>query len=150
MAPSDLILAVDQGSSATKALLVSEDGSVVATATTQVASTFPHPGWVEQAPLEIWRGVQTAVAACLHAAPAARVSAVALTNQRESLLLWDRRTGEPLSPLIGWQDQRTQAYCDTLRPFAGPIVNGERPVLGATFYAPGAPRMAWGGVRYRF
>jgi len=114
MAPSDLILAVDQGSSATKALLVSEDGSVVATATTQVASTFPHPGWVEQAPLEIWRGVQTAVAACLHAAPAARVSAVALTNQRESLLLWDRRTGEPLSPLIGWQDQRTAAACAAL------------------------------------
>src|SRR3954467_3916066 len=104
MASSDLILAVDQGSSATKALLVSDDGNVVATATTAVSSTFPHPGWVEQEPLEIWLSVQAAVTACLYAAPTARVAAVALTTQRESLLLWDRRTGEPLSPLISWQD----------------------------------------------
>jgi glycerol kinase len=115
MAPGDLILAVDQGSSATKALLVGDDGSAVATATAPVSSTFPHPGWVEQAPLSIWHSVRAAVTACLHATPAARVSAVAFTNQRESMLVWDRRTGEPLSPLISWQDQRTAAACAALR-----------------------------------
>jgi glycerol kinase len=79
-----------------------------------VASTFPHPGWVEQAPLDLWQSVQSAITACLYAAPAARISAVALTNQRESLVVWDRRTGEPLSPLISWQDQRTAATCAAL------------------------------------
>src|SRR6185369_13375571 len=69
---------------------------------------------VEQEPMEIWRSVQAAVTSCLHAASAARISAVALTNQRESLLLWDRRTGEPLSPLISWQDQRTASACAAL------------------------------------
>ena len=123
MAPGEVILAVDQGSSSTKALLVSADGTAVASASAPVSSTFPQPGWVEQSPQEIWDSVRRAVAACLDALPSARVSAVALSNQRESVLLWDRRTGEPLSPLISWQDQRTAAACAALLDAGhGPVV----------------------------
>jgi glycerol kinase len=123
MASNEVILAVDQGSSATKALLVSGDGIAVASASAPVTSTFPHPGWVEQAPQEIWHSVRFAVAACLSGRPSARVSAVALTNQRESMLLWDRHNGEPLSPLISWQDQRTAAICAALLDAGhGPMV----------------------------
>ena len=123
MAHGDVILAVDQGSSSTKALLVSADGIAVAAAAAPVSSTFPHPGWVEQSPHEIWQSVQRAVASCLEAMPPARVVAVGLTNQRESMLLWDRRTGEPLSPLISWQDQRTAAACAALLDAGhGPVV----------------------------
>jgi glycerol kinase len=114
MSRDEVILAVDQGSSSTKALLVAGDGTVVARATAPVSSTFPHPGWVEQSPQEIWDSVQRAVAACLDGIPSARVAAVALSNQRESLLLWDRRSGRALSPLISWQDQRTAAACAAL------------------------------------
>src|SRR5688500_17760686 len=123
MASTEVILAVDQGSSATKALLVAGDGTAVAAASAPVASTFRHPGWVEHSPQEIWHSVRLAVAACLDALPAARVSAVAFTNQRESMLLWDRRTGEPLGPLISWQDQRTAAACAALLDAGhGPMV----------------------------
>jgi glycerol kinase len=123
MAPDDVILAVDQGSSSTKALLVSGDGAAVASASAPVSSTFPQPGWVEQSPQEIWDSVRHAVAACLAAMPSARVAAVAFSNQRESVLLWDRHTGEPLSPLISWQDQRTAAACAALLDAGhGPVV----------------------------
>ena len=123
MPPDEVILAVDQGSSSTKALLVSAEGAAVASASAPVSSTFPQPGWVEQSPQEVWDSVRRAVAACLDAAPAARVAAMAFANQRESVLVWDRRTGEPLSPLISWQDQRTAAACAALLDAGhGPVV----------------------------
>jgi glycerol kinase len=123
MAPGEVILAVDQGSSSTKALLVSADGTAVASASAPVSSTYPQPGWVEQSPQEIWDSVRHAVTACLDGMPSARVAAVAFSNQRESVLLWDRQTGEPLSPLISWQDQRTAAACAALLDAGhGPVV----------------------------
>ena len=85
------------------------------TAMWPVGETHPHPGWVEQDPVAIWHSVQRAVAECLDGSEASRVVAVGLSNQRESIVLWDRLSGEPLSPVISWQDQRTAALCDTLR-----------------------------------
>jgi glycerol kinase len=101
------VLAIDQGTSATKCLLLAPDGSVLRRTAVPLESSYPHPGWVEQDPEQIWDSVVQAVRNCLSGLPAAAIAAVGLSTQRESVLLWDRRTGRPLTPLLGWQDQRT-------------------------------------------
>jgi glycerol kinase len=106
-----LILAIDQGTSATKAALVSQSGDVVARATASVPVRHPQRGWVEQSPAEIWHSLQQSVQDCLSGTEPGRLAGLGLSTQRESLLLWDRRTGETLSPLISWQDQRTAVMC---------------------------------------
>ncbi|MFI6738848.1 glycerol kinase [Nonomuraea sp. NPDC050451] len=111
---SPLILAIDQGTSSTKALLVDESGRVVSRAVVPVAESQPRPGWVEQSAGELWQSVRRAVAECVAPEQAARVAGVGFSNQRESLVLWERRTGEPAGPLISWQDQRTAAQCHEL------------------------------------
>ena len=113
--PCPLILAVDQGTSATKCALVDRTGAIVARGRADLAEHRPQPGWVEQDAAEIWASVRRAVADCLDGRDAGQVAAVGLSNQRESLLLWDRRSGEALSPVISWQDQRTVGICDRLR-----------------------------------
>ncbi len=102
-----LLLAVDQGTSATKALLLAGDGSVLHRASVRVGIRHPRPGWVEQDADDILRSVHEAIRACLAAAPGP-VAAVGISSQRESAVIWDRRTGRPLGPVLGWQDRRTQ------------------------------------------
>ena len=109
------ILAIDQGTTNTKVLLFDETATVVAQATRPVSIQFPQPGWVEQDPRAIWRSVDEALCECLAAAGDARVDAVAIANQRETVLLWDRETGAPAGPAIVWQCRRTSGFCDTLR-----------------------------------
>lgn len=110
------ILAIDQGTTNTKALLIDETGAVVARASEPVEVRFPQPGWVEEDPLELWRTVQDAAAACLAAAgPRIDIAAIAVTNQRESAIAWDRASGRPLGPCIVWQCRRTAAACADLR-----------------------------------
>ncbi|MGD0607600.1 MAG: FGGY family carbohydrate kinase [Streptosporangiaceae bacterium] len=106
-----LILAIDQGTSATKAALVNQAGDVVARAAAGLAVHHPHRGWVEQSPAEIWHSLHSSVKDCLSGTDHGRLAGLGLSTQRESLLLWDRRTGETLSPLISWQDQRTAVMC---------------------------------------
>jgi len=110
-----LILSIDQGTSSTKCLLVNDAGRVVARGSAALDERHPRPGWVEQDGLEIVRSVQQAVRACLEGQDVRRVVAVGISNQRESLVAWDPRNGEPLGPVVSWQDQRTAALCDALR-----------------------------------
>jgi glycerol kinase len=110
-----MLLAVDQGTSATKAILVDHAGAIVARAAASVALATPRAGWVEQSAEEIWRSVQAAVAQCLADQDPSAVTAVGLSTQRESLVLWERGSGLPLGPLLSWQDQRTTADCERLR-----------------------------------
>src|SRR5580693_8418933 len=112
MPPADpLVLAIDQGTSATKAALVNQAGHVVARAAADLPVRHPRRGWVEQSPAEIWRSLTESVQGCLSGIDASRLAGIGLSTQRESLLLWDRRTGQALSPLISWQDQRTASMC---------------------------------------
>jgi len=106
------VLAIDQGTSSTKAVLVADDGIVLARASARVKCAYPHPGWVEQDPDELWDSVQAVIAAMPRGTP---IDAIALSTQRESAVIWDRRTGEPAGPVIGWQDGRTAPECDRLR-----------------------------------
>lgn len=107
MATADTILAIDQGTSSTKCLLVDTAGSPVATGSAPLGETCPKPGWVEQDPEALWQSVVRAVEGTLAGIDPARIAAVGLSTQRESILLWDRRTGAAISPLLSWQDQRT-------------------------------------------
>src|SRR5262245_4312834 len=115
MATDPLILTIDQGTSATKCLLVGATGTVVSRAAAPVAVQYPQPGWVEQSPQDVWRSVMDAVRACLDGQDGDRVIAVGLSSQRESALVWERATGTPLGPLLGWQDQRTAPAARRLR-----------------------------------
>jgi glycerol kinase len=108
------ILAIDQGTTNTKVLLFDDESRVVARASQPVAIAFPQPGWVEQDPAAIWRSVEDAMASCLSAA-GVKPDALAVTNQRESVLVWERASGSPLGPCITWQCRRTSAFCDELK-----------------------------------
>jgi len=105
----DCVLAIDQGTSATKGILVDAEGRIVAKAAAPLGEAYPQPGWVEQDVEAIWTSVRTAVAQCLAQRADARVVAVGLSTQRESALVWERDGARPLSPLLSWQDQRTNA-----------------------------------------
>ncbi|TDC85749.1 glycerol kinase, partial [Nonomuraea deserti] len=114
MTADPLVLGVDQGTSATKAIVVDASGETVARASAPLAQRHPAPGMVEQDGEELWRSVRDAVSACLAGAPPGRVTAVGLSVQRESLILWDRASGAPLSPLVSWQDRRGTDLCARL------------------------------------
>lgn len=101
-----MILAVDQGTSSTKGTLFDPTGQPVASASVPLGQTHPRPGWVEQDALEILDGVRDVVA---RLADGNHITAVALSTQRESAVVWDRATGQPVGPMLGWQDRRTSS-----------------------------------------
>ena len=112
----DLVLAIDQGTSATKCVLVDARGRIVAKAAVPVGERYPQPGWVEQDAEDIWDSVRAAVAQCLARNDRARVVAVGLSTQRESALIWQRDGTQALTPLLSWQDQRTVALRERIAP----------------------------------
>ncbi|MFN6304321.1 MAG: FGGY family carbohydrate kinase, partial [Planctomycetota bacterium] len=111
------VLALDQGTTSSRAILYNHAGDILGVAQKEFQQIFPRSGWVEHNPLEIWES-QLAVARqvlqeCkLHASD---VSAIGITNQRETTVVWDRRTGQPIYNAIVWQDRRTADYCDELK-----------------------------------
>jgi glycerol kinase len=115
MSRPKLILAVDQGTTNTKALLMDRAGSVLLRASRPLAVSFPQPGWVEQDARDLWTSVTEAVDECLAQCGDAEIAAVGISNQRESAVVWDRRTGTPAGPCVIWQCRRTAAFCDELR-----------------------------------
>jgi glycerol kinase len=109
------ILAIDQGTTNTKVLLVGPRGGIVAEGAAPASPTFPRPAWVEQDPMALWDSVLWALEACLAQPGASVPAALAITNQRESVLLWERSTGEPLGPVVSWQCRRSGEICQRLR-----------------------------------
>ncbi|MFC7297828.1 glycerol kinase GlpK [Herminiimonas aquatilis] len=111
------ILAIDQGTTSSRAILFNHAGQIHGTAQQEYAQIFPEPGWVEHNANDIWHS-QLAVARQVlkeHDLNATDIAAIGITNQRETTVLWDRKTGEPLANAIVWQDRRTAALCDQLR-----------------------------------
>jgi glycerol kinase len=111
------ILALDQGTTSSRALLLGQGGHVHGLAQTPFRQIFPKPGWVEHDPVEIWSsqfGVAMEALAQVDA-KADSLAAIGITNQRETTILWDRKTGEPIYNAIVWQDRRTSGFCDRLR-----------------------------------
>ena len=116
-----VVAALDQGTTSTRCLLVNHGGEVVASHQIEHAQIYPKPGWVEHDPGEIWQKTQSVVRLALEkaGATAADVAAVGITNQRETTVVWDRNTGEPLHPAIVWQDMRTDKICRQLAEEGG-------------------------------
>jgi glycerol kinase len=110
-----LILAIDQGSTNSKAVVFDDQGLAVARGSRALSTQFPQAGWVEQDPLEIWSSVVAAVQASLDGIDPAEIVAVGVSNQRESAIVWDRASGEPMGPCVTWQCRRTSPLCDELR-----------------------------------
>ncbi|HYH10670.1 MAG TPA: glycerol kinase GlpK [Thermoanaerobaculia bacterium] len=109
------ILALDQGTTSSRAILFDRGGNVLAVAQREFRQFYPQPGWVEHDPEEIWRSQIEVAAECLWKVPDVEVAGIGITNQRETTIVWDRRTGEPIANAIVWQDRRTASYCDALR-----------------------------------
>jgi len=109
-----VLLAIDQGTTSTRAILFDGDGNQLALARRPLRSRFPKPGWVEQDPEEIWRTTREVVAEVAGAAGEGGIWAVGITNQRETVCVWDPRDGTPLAPAIVWQDRRTAELCARL------------------------------------
>ncbi len=109
-----LILAIDQGTTNTKAALVDGTGKIVAQASSPLTSTYPRPGWAEQSASDIWKSVQSVIGALAPKPNARAIIGIAIANQRETLIVWDARTGQPLCPAILWQCRRSAAACAAL------------------------------------
>ena len=108
------VLALDEGTTNAKALAVADDGTVLAAGSAPVPVSYPQPGWVEQDAEAIWRAQSAAIAACLDGVGGAP-EGITISNQRESVVCWDARSGRALGPVLGWQDSRTAEFCDWLR-----------------------------------
>jgi glycerol kinase len=111
------VLALDQGTTGSTALVVDGDGAVRARGYAELPQHFPRPGWVEHDPEDIWSTMETAAGQALHAAgiTGADVAAIGITNQRETAVLWERASGRPVHPAIVWQCRRTAEMCDRLK-----------------------------------
>src|SRR5215813_7963744 len=118
------VLAIDQGTTSTRAILFDAAGRPRSTAQIELTQFHPRPGWVEHDPEELWRGV---VSTCREVAAAADgpIAAIGVTNQRETTVLWDRATGRPVHNAIVWQDRRTADACAALR------AGGHEPAIAA-------------------
>lgn len=121
------VLALDQGTTNTKALLISDTGRVLARASAPLQTQYPRAGWAEQSAQEIWASVRSVIAQVVEQVGPSGVDAIAIANQRETLVLWDSQTGEPACPAILWQCRRTAEDCAAL------IAAGhDRSVIAAT------------------
>ncbi|HLN60692.1 MAG TPA: FGGY family carbohydrate kinase, partial [Symbiobacteriaceae bacterium] len=111
------ILALDQGTTSSRAILFNKDGLPVAQLNQEFPQIYPQPGWVEHNPTAIWES-QVAVARQLldqAGVTALEIAAIGITNQRETTVVWDKTTGEPVHHAIVWQCRRTAGYCDDLK-----------------------------------
>ncbi len=113
----EYLLALDQGTTSSRALLFGRDGSIVGLAQKELSQYYPHPGWVEHDASEIWSDQLTVIRKAISDAKieAYQIAAIGLTNQRETSLVWDRSTGQPIARAIVWQDRRTTELCSRLQ-----------------------------------
>jgi glycerol kinase len=136
------ILAIDQGTTNTKALLVGPDGVILTRASRPMSLSHPQPGWAEQNADHIWASVVAVIDDLLAAAPAVSIAAVAISNQRETIVAWDADTGRPVAPAISWQCRRSSDLCAKLKADGLEAFVAERSGLGLDPLFPAA-KLAW-------
>jgi glycerol kinase len=138
------ILALDQGTTSSRAIVFDHDGAIRAVAQKEFTQIFPQAGWVEHDPQEIWAsqiGVAVEALGRAHVRPK-DIAAVGITNQRETTIVWDRETGEPIHNAIVWQDRRTADYCERLKAEgAGDIIQGKTGLLIDAYFS--ASKIRW-------
>jgi glycerol kinase len=138
------ILALDQGTTSSRAIVFAADGSIQSIAQKEFTQRFPQPGWVEHDPQEIWASqIGVAIEALGRARlNASDIAAVGITNQRETTVVWDRHTGDPIHHAIVWQDRRTADFCERLKADgAGPLVQQKTGLLIDAYFS--ASKIRW-------
>jgi len=136
------IAAIDQGTTSTRCIIFDHNGLIQAVTQEEHAQIYPQPGWVEHDPLEIWQRTQQVIRGVLEGFSPKDIAAVGITNQRETTVVWDKRTGKPYYKAIVWQDTRTKSICDELSSNGGQ--DRFRPQVGlplATYFS--GPKIKW-------
>ena len=144
MSAPRFVLAIDQGTTSSRAMLFDRDGRPAGQAQQELPQHFPHSGWVEHDAEDIWRDTLAVAKGALEAggATAAEVAAIGITNQRETAVMWDRATGDPVHKAIVWQDRRGAALCDRLREEGHePLVQARTGLLLDPYFS--ASKVAW-------
>jgi glycerol kinase len=150
---ADHILAIDQGTTSTRAILFDSEAHPVTIAQRELRQHYPEPGWVEHDPEDIWRDTIAVVREALGGIDPRRVAGIGITNQRETAVVWDRATGEPVHRAIVWQDRRTAERCAELKADgAEDLVSDRTGLLLDPYFS--ATKIAWildrvGGARSR-
>jgi len=138
------VLALDQGTTSSRAIVFDHSGAVVAKSQAEFAQIFPKPGWVEHDPKEIWASQSGVMHAVLAKSGIATrdIAAIGITNQRETTLVWDRKTGTPIANAIVWQDRRTADICDRLRAAGhGPMIAAKTGLVIDAYFS--ASKLKW-------
>ncbi|WP_227984138.1 glycerol kinase GlpK [Nocardia spumae] len=138
------VAAIDQGTTSSRCIVFDHSGRIAGLAQREHEQLFPQPGWVEHDPETIWRNTEFVIGAALENAGAspAEIAAVGVTNQRETTVVWDRATGEPVADAIVWQDTRTAALCEQLGGEVGAGRYADRTGLPLSTYFSG-PKLRW-------
>ena len=144
MAMRNLILALDQGTTSSRSMLFNKDFSICGQSQKEFAQHFPDSGWVEHDPMDIWRTtLETSKEVIANAGiTSSDIAAIGITNQRETTLIWDRKTGLPIYNAIVWQDRRTAALCTELKRLNHEALVSERTGLLLDPYF-SATKIAW-------
>lgn len=139
----EFILALDQGTTSSRAILFDQSGQIRAVAQKEFTQYYPQPGWVEHDPMEIWSTQAGVAAEVLSRAGVSsqQIAAIGITNQRETSIVWERNTGKPIYPAIVWQDRRTADRCDQLRKEAGELIRKKTGLLPDAYFS--ATKIRW-------
>ncbi|MBC7877788.1 MAG: glycerol kinase GlpK [Anaerolineales bacterium] len=138
------IAAIDQGTTSTRFIIFEHSGNIVAVDQKEHKQIYPKPGWVEHDPLEIWERVQEVIKGALHKSglQPSQIDAIGITNQRETTVVWDKKTGKPVYNAIVWQDTRTDVICNELAKDGGQDRLREKTGLPLATYFSG-PKIKW-------
>jgi glycerol kinase len=137
LAEKRFVLALDQGTTSSRAMVVDQGGAVVSIAQNPFRQIYPQPGWVEHSPTEIWSSQSGVATAALAKADLTEkdLVAIGITNQRETTVVWDRETGEPIYNAIVWQDRRTAEFCDALRTNDGAAIQAKTGLIPDAYFS---------------
>ncbi len=141
--PRELLLALDQGTTSSRAILFDSAGRQIAAAQKELRQIYPKPGWVEHDPEDIWQtqiGTAREVLASAQTS-ASDIAAIGITNQRETTLLWDRATGQPLFNAIVWQDRRTADFCHSLKSKRAALIQQKTGLIPDAYFS--ASKLRW-------
>ena len=142
MGQADHVLAIDQGTTSTRAILFDANARAIAIAQRELEQHYPAGGWVEHDPEQIWRDTLAVAREAMGAIDPRRVAGIGITNQRETIVVWDRATGEPVHRAIVWQDRRTAEECGRLKAEAAePMVQAKTGLLLDPYFS--ATKLAW-------
>lgn len=137
------ILALDQGTSSSRALLFDKQGEVVGVSQREFTQHYPQPGWVEHDPMEIWESQLDVAQKVLseQSVEPGQIAAIGITNQRETTLMWDRKTGEPVFNALVWQDRRTSELCKEWKERLGEQITSKTGLVVDAYFS--ASKIAW-------